>query len=159
EEQAVRMNKKDTGAETAWRELQELLDVELNRLPARYRLPLVLCYLQGKTHEEAAHELGWPLGTVRGRVARARELLHDRLTRRGLPFSAAAFGTLLAATVARAAPAGLVDSTIKAALAYAAGATVPAGLVSARAVALAKGGVTAMGTTSLKIGLFLLLAV
>jgi RNA polymerase sigma factor (sigma-70 family) len=155
EEQSVRMNQKVAGAETAWRELQELLDVELNQLPAKYRLPLVLCYLQGKTHEEAAHELGWPLGTVRGRVARARDMLHERLVRRGLTLSAAAFGAVLAATVARAAPAGLVEPTIKAALSYAGG-DAPAGLVSARAVALAEGGVTAMAK-SFKIGLVLLL--
>jgi RNA polymerase sigma factor (sigma-70 family) len=159
EEQAVRMNPKVVGPEAAGRELQELLDVELSRLPAKYRTPLVLCYLQGKTHEEAAHELGWPLGTVRGRVARARELLHERLTRRGLTLSAAAFGTWLAATVARAAPARLVDPTIKAALAYAAGAKAQAGLVTAEALALAEGGLTTMGTTSLKIGLLLLLGV
>ncbi len=75
-------------------DVSEILDQELNRLPARYRSPMVLCYLEGRTHEEAARDLGWPVGTVKGRLARAREILRDRLTRRGLePMS----GVVLAA--------------------------------------------------------------
>src|SRR5262249_11911287 len=57
---------------------------EINRLPAKYRVPVVLCYLQGMTNEEAAQELCWPVGTVKGRLTRARDLLRTRLTRRGL---------------------------------------------------------------------------
>lgn len=76
-------------------DLSEILDQELNRLPARYRSPMVLCYLEGRTHEEAARDLGWPVGTVKGRLARAREILRDRLTRRGFePMS----GVVLEAT-------------------------------------------------------------
>jgi RNA polymerase sigma factor (sigma-70 family) len=71
------------------RDLSELITrpaihEELNRLPDRYRLPLILCYLEGKTNEQAAAQLHWPIGTVKGRLWRARSQLRDRLTRRGL---------------------------------------------------------------------------
>jgi RNA polymerase sigma factor (sigma-70 family) len=61
-----------------------VLHEELNRLPDRYRLPIVLCYLEGKTNEQAAAQLHWPVGTVKGRLWRARSQLRDRLSRRGL---------------------------------------------------------------------------
>ncbi|MHB1560674.1 MAG: RNA polymerase sigma factor [Isosphaeraceae bacterium] len=64
-------------------DLLEVLDAELRRLPGKYRSPLVLCYLEGRTHEEAARELQWPVGTVKGRLARGREILRERLSRRG----------------------------------------------------------------------------
>ncbi len=63
---------------------RRLLHEEIARLPAKYRLPIVCCYLEGKTLTEVAGELGWPKGTVAGRLARAREVLHTRLTRRGV---------------------------------------------------------------------------
>jgi RNA polymerase sigma factor (sigma-70 family) len=102
EGQAARERALQASPVTAWRELQEMLDGELQRLPAKYRLPLVMCALEGRTHEEAARQLGCPLGTVRSRVARARELLRVRLTRRGLTLSATAFGLALAANTANA---------------------------------------------------------
>ncbi len=61
-----------------------LLREEISQLPDRYRLPLVLCYLEGKTNQEAARQLQWPVGTVKGRLSRARQTLRDRLSRRGL---------------------------------------------------------------------------
>src|SRR5579885_568492 len=61
-------------------EIQE----EVNRLPERYRAPIVLCYLEGRTHEEAAGQLGIPVGTVKIRLSRGRERLRGRLIRRGL---------------------------------------------------------------------------
>ena len=64
-------------------ELRTVLDEELARLPAKYRDPLVLCYLEGLTHDEAASQLDWPVGTVRSRLAGGRDRLRSRLTRRG----------------------------------------------------------------------------
>ncbi|MGE3821425.1 MAG: sigma-70 family RNA polymerase sigma factor [Isosphaeraceae bacterium] len=65
-------------------EAARLLHEELARLPEAYRAPVVLCHFEGLTHDEAADRLRWPVGTVRGRLARARGTLRDRLTRRGL---------------------------------------------------------------------------
>jgi RNA polymerase sigma factor (sigma-70 family) len=70
------------------RDLSPILHEEVERLPAKYRAPIVLCYLEGMTQDQAAGVLGWPAGTVRGRLARARDLLRSRLTRRGLAVSA-----------------------------------------------------------------------
>jgi RNA polymerase sigma factor (sigma-70 family) len=159
EQKAVDMPKPAAGCAAAWRELQEVLHDELHRLPAKYQAPLVLCYLEGKTHEEAARLLGWPLGTVRGRVARARDRLRDRLARRGLALSAALFGTVLAAGGAGAGvPARLLEPTLQSALHFAAGKAAP-GLASARALALAEGGLKAMTASSWKVFTALLLTV
>jgi RNA polymerase sigma factor (sigma-70 family) len=79
--------------ESDWR---AVLDEEIHRLPARYRLPLVLCDLEGKTSEEAGKQLAIPAGTVRRRLAHIRDRLRQRLTRRGVHFSSAALPAVLA---------------------------------------------------------------
>src|SRR5205823_616624 len=80
---AARLAAVEAADNLTWGELRTLLDAELQGLPAHYRAPLVLCYLEGKTRDEAAGELGWSLATLRGRLERARQGLRRRLERRG----------------------------------------------------------------------------
>lgn len=76
-------------ADEDWRSLRPVLHAEVNRLPTKYRAPFVLCYLEGRTNEQAARQLGCPKGTILSRLARARTLLRSRLVRRGVTLSAA----------------------------------------------------------------------
>ncbi len=117
-------------------ELRAVLDEELGRLPEKYRAPIVLCYLEGLTHDEAALRLSCPVGTVRSRMSRARETLRARLTHRGLAMSTAVLEPALAAaaTAAVVSP-KLSEATIQAAMDIAGGRAV-AGAVSAGAAAL-----------------------
>ncbi len=85
----------DAAAEASWREVRYALDDELARLPEKYRAPLILCYLEGLTQDEAARRLGWSRGVLRGRVDRGREQLRVRLARRGLSLSAGLLGAAL----------------------------------------------------------------
>jgi RNA polymerase sigma factor (sigma-70 family) len=83
------------GQEAAWNELRPVLHAEVERLPEKYRIPVILSYLEGKTNEEVAELLEWPVGTVKGRLSRARDLLRSRLMRRGLTLAAAFLVTSL----------------------------------------------------------------
>ena len=123
-----------------WRDLRVVLDEEVRRLPEKYRLPIILCYFQGRTHgirRRRSSQLAprrWAI-----RLLRARDLLRGRLTRRGLTLSAAALVLLAAERTAwAAAPAALVHATLKAALLFAAGKAVT-GAVSAQAVTWTQG--------------------
>ena len=83
-------------------DLRALLHEEIGRLPDRLRLPVVLCDLEGLTRDQAAERLRWSEGTVRGRLARARTKLRERLTRRGVTLPAAAMAAALASEASAA---------------------------------------------------------
>ena len=85
------------------RELRVILDEEIGRLPEKYRRPVVLCYLEGQTHEQAARRLRCTQGALRGKLDRARERLKKRLTRRGIAPPAGLVTSALAADIASAA--------------------------------------------------------
>src|SRR5262249_52938725 len=78
----------DPAASAAWREVGVLIDDELQRLPEKYRLPFVLCHLEGQSNAEAARYLGCPIGTLESRLTRARQRLRNGLTGRGVTCSA-----------------------------------------------------------------------
>ncbi len=133
------------------RELGEVLDEEVQRLPEKYRAPVLLCYLQGRTNEEAAQQLSCPTGTVKIRLMRARDLLRKRLERRGVGLTLTALTALLLENTASAAvPAALVSATASAAT---------TGGMSAPVAGLVKGTLTGMCLTKLKVAAALLLTV
>lgn len=133
------------------REVRPAVHEEVQRLPAKYRTLIVLCYIQGLTHEEAARQLGCPKGTVAGRLARARDLLRKRLLRRGVALSIALSAVAVAPASACAnLPGALVQSTFRAALKIAAGQTL-VGLVSPQVIALTEGVIHAMFWSKMKL--------
>jgi RNA polymerase sigma factor (sigma-70 family) len=153
ERRVVDMPRTECPAEAVWRDLQPVLDDELNRLPEKYRTPVLLCYVEGKTYEEAGRLLRLPVGTVKSRLARARQTLRRRLTRRGITLAGAALAAVLAERAAADVPSPLAASTLQTTLLLASG---EAPTASVPAVALAEGVLKAMFATRLKIATVLL---
>jgi RNA polymerase sigma factor (sigma-70 family) len=129
----------------ARRELKQVLDEAVRRLPGKLRAAFVLCYLQGRTHRQAARELGWPTGTVATRLARARRLLRAQLADRGLVLTA---GVLALVKEAAAGPprTALVLDTIQASLRFGSGVAAK-DLVSGPVAVLTEGALRTMYLT------------
>ena len=132
-------------------ELLRLLDRELSRLPAKYRLPIILCDLECRTRRDAARQLGLPTGTLSGRLTTAHRLLAKRLARYGLTAAGTALGAALAGQAAACVPNQVVSSTITAAALFAAGSAAAVGIVPGKAAALAEGVLKTMLLTKLKL--------
>jgi RNA polymerase sigma factor (sigma-70 family) len=147
-----------TTEKDGWGDLLPLLDRELNALPAKYRAVVVLCDLEGKTRKEAAGELGWPEGTVAGRLARGRALLASRLVRRGALPSLASLGVALANGRALACvPVPLTEATVRAAGLFTE--SPAAGAISGHVAALTEGVLQAMLLNKImKVAVLLLVA-
>jgi RNA polymerase sigma factor (sigma-70 family) len=139
------------------RELLAAVDEEVGRLPEACRLPVILCCLEGKTQEDAARQLGWTPGSVKGRLERGRRQLHARLRRRGLMVSAAfVVAEMAAGAEAAGVSAELASATARAAAAFAAGQGAGP-TVAGRVALLAQGTMKGMAMAKLKTGLALAL--
>jgi RNA polymerase sigma factor (sigma-70 family) len=149
EQRAEALSAPDLMGEATWREVRRVVDEELQRLPQAARSALVLCYLEGKTQEEAAHLLGWSKCTLRRRLDQGRELLRRRLVARGLAPMAALTASLFAEKAASAMPATLVRATVREAL---------AGGVSPTIAALVEAGVAPISFGKAVVAMVLLVA-
>ncbi len=134
---------------TASRDIGDILEQELSRLPSKYRHPIVLCYLEGQTHEEAARQLKWPIGTVKGRLARARDLLQSRLVRRGLTPAVGALALAMSPDSSAAVNRELLDRTVRLSLKLALGQATNQ-IVSVSITSLVEGVLTSMFLNTLK---------
>ncbi len=132
-------------------DLGQALHEEVDRLPTHYRLPVILCDLEGHSYEEAARSLECPVGTIRSRLARGRERLRGRLVRRGLaPSAELSAAAIITNAMPKIVPAALLKSTIQAVMNNQAGLTATTGMVSASATAIAREVLRAMLLTKIK---------
>jgi RNA polymerase sigma factor (sigma-70 family) len=134
-----------------WCDVRPVLDEEIGRLPDRYRVPFVLCNLEGLTVDEAARRLGRPRGTIGTRLARARERLRNRLAGRGIGLSALALTSVLANEATARLPIDLVTTALRLA---SAGAVAPGPVLT-----LTEGVLRAMFLSQLKTGMAAVAAV
>lgn len=141
-----------------WSDLQPLLDQELSRLPDKYRMPVILCDLEGKTYLEAAQQIGCPAGTLAARLSRARTMLAKRLTRHGLAISSGTLAVLMSERATSASvPILVVTSTIKAASLLTVGRLATANPISAKVALLTEGVLKSMLLTKLRIAMAVLI--
>jgi RNA polymerase sigma factor (sigma-70 family) len=159
ERQAVNRPTAAPPDEVLWRDLRPVLDEEVNRLPEKYRAPVVLCYLEGRAYAEAARQLGCSKGTIALRLAGAQQRLRARLNRRGVALSVGVFAALLSAgRTAESVPEALGEATARAASHWAVGGKA-AGLVSAPVTVLVEAALSTLAWAKLKATLAVVLAV
>jgi RNA polymerase sigma factor (sigma-70 family) len=148
----------ETTQHDQWSGLRVLLDRELNRLSDNYRVPILLCDLEGQTIKEAARQLGWPQGTMASRLARGRKMLAKRLANRGVEPSAGLLAAVVSQNVASpAVPTSLTASTVKAAARIVAGKAAAASPIPFRVTVLMEGVIRGMILTKLRTIVVLLL--
>jgi len=160
EREAANMPKRKQVSELSWREVCQVLDQEVQRLPENYRAPFVLCVLEEKSLAEAARLLGWKEGTVSGRLSRARKQLQARLARREIRLSAVLASLALTHSAATASvPTGLPATTIHTALSYLARPEAAANILPANVAAFVQGAMSPMLSTKIKFAAVMFLAV
>jgi len=137
---------------------QEVIDQEIQRLPRRYRLPFILCYLDGKTHVQTARLLSCPPGTVASRLAWARDRLRARLTARGLTLPSALTCLIVPAESQAASLAGLIETALRTARLFTLGTLPGSGTIPAHVTAWSKGVVRAMFLSKVQVMTTLVLA-
>jgi RNA polymerase sigma factor (sigma-70 family) len=146
------VDRADSPPDPALRELSSVLDEELNRLPEKFRRPIIFVHLEGLSHEQAAAQLGWPVGTVRSRLSRGRDRLRSRLVRRGFAPTLVALGPGTGSLWLRPEVTHtLIRSAVLATSRVSAGKTAAAAAVSGSVVELTRGVLAAMWMTNLKI--------
>ena len=150
EEAAASTRPVATSCRSDLQELAQVLDEELDRLPEKLRMPLLLCCLQDQTVDEAAQQLGWTFATVKSGLQRGRDVLRDRLRRRGIALSAGVLAGVLSESVVLAIPPELFSNTIT---------TAQAAPASGPVADLAKGVLQAMYWTNCKLALVVFLAI
>src|SRR5579871_3998226 len=159
EQQATPPSAQTQMDDVTWGELRAVLHEEVSRLPEKYRAAVILCYWEGRTHEQAAQQLGCARGTIKDRLEAAREMLRTRLARRGLALSAAFFAASLSDGMSTSSVAAeLLQATVRGAVQFSHG-SLPAGIVSASAAAWARQTLRVMGVRQLTYGLSLVLMI
>jgi RNA polymerase sigma factor (sigma-70 family) len=135
----------------SWDDVCTLIHQEIDSLPERYRKPIVLCYLEDMTYAQAAGRLQWSEATTRGRLARGRDLLKSRLTRRGVTLAGAGLASLGLPKPASAVTAAMVEATVRAARQFVLGESVIAATGSMASAHLVKQAMRTMMLTKLKL--------
>jgi RNA polymerase sigma factor (sigma-70 family) len=152
------MSTRTSSENSPWTDLRPVLDIELSKLPKKYRMAVVLCDLEGMSRREAARQLRLAEGTLSSRLARGRCLLARRLSRYAPAMAGGALASLLAADAAGPIPGSVMGSAIKSACAFAAGSPAAATLISAPIAALTEGVLRMMFLSKVKMTVGLLLA-